>query len=46
MKTEEEDEKTELPPFFKTWKQLYTFVLLELLACLLLFYAITAYFAK
>jgi hypothetical protein len=46
MTTYNENEKNELPPFFKTWKQLYTFVLLELLACLLLFYTITTYFAK
>ena len=34
----------DLPPIFKTWNQLYAFVLVELLLCMAIFYGITVYF--
>ncbi|MEM6299428.1 MAG: hypothetical protein AAF740_12140 [Bacteroidota bacterium] len=38
------EEKPDLPPFLKSWKQLYAIVLAEMLALIGLFYAFTAYF--
>lgn len=39
-----EKEPNELPPFLKSWKQLYLLVLAELVALIALFYFFTAYF--
>jgi hypothetical protein len=44
MDTQKETESNELPPFFKTWNQLYIFVIVELVVCIAIFYAITIYF--
>jgi hypothetical protein len=35
----------ELPPFFKTWKQMYIAVIANLFFLILLFYWITLYFS-
>ncbi len=46
MKTENQKKDINLPPLFKTWQQLYTFVLVELVVCIVVFYGITVYFDK
>jgi hypothetical protein len=38
---EEANDTSELPPLFKTWKQLYVFVLVEFLLCLCFFFFLT-----
>ena len=40
FKNEKQEEK---PPFFKTWKRLYAFVLINLAATILIFYMITIF---
>ena len=42
--TENQNKDINLPPLFKTWKQLYTFVLIELVVCIIVFYVITISF--
>jgi hypothetical protein len=43
-KSPDKDTSQEMPPFFRTWKQLYVFVIIEFLLCLLLFIFVTYYF--
>lgn len=41
---QEETTPDELPPFFKTWKQMYIAVMANLLLIIILFYWFTKYF--
>jgi hypothetical protein len=43
-KKEEDDDDLGIPPFFKTWKGMYIFVLVNLALTILIFALITYYY--
>lgn len=45
METADEYSTNELPPFIKTWRQMYAAVIGNLIFLMLLFYWITRYFS-
>ena len=45
MKNEEENTKNDLPPFLKTWQNIYALVAGTLFSLIVLFYVMTLYFA-